>query len=214
MPVEKRSPQTHRGSPAAAARRPFHLRLPDVFAADKPTAIDGPDRKPLQQAIADDPVARARARLSERRFQAGQQQVTGLIEGLRDRRRKLFDRLWMASIALTALSIVALAVELIQGTHSPIGTRGAASKVDPADSPDQLTRKLQAPPAQRVSPAAVREWSNEVPDDEPVTSALYTTEEGSQPKGVWLDGRITPPDSDSELHRGGAQHDDHQSRTP
>ncbi len=69
--------------------------------------------------IARDPIARAQSRLSEKRYQDGHQQVTGLIERMREKRRRLFDRLWIASIALTALSVVALAVELIQGMQSP-----------------------------------------------------------------------------------------------
>jgi hypothetical protein len=192
--------------------------LPDLFAEEKSQTTPDAERRPPQQAVTYDPTARARAQLSERRYQNGHQQVTGMIERMRVRRRKLLDRLWVGSIALTALSIVALAVELIQGMQSPIATRVASRvgsrPVQKADTSRQVGRKTSAPPAQPVSTAAAREWSNELPEDQPVKSALYTTEEGPKPKGVWLDGLITNPDSDSERPSPGAQHDDHQSRTP
>ena len=223
MPLEKRPAQTHRGSPAAVSRRPFHLRLPDVFADQKPRAAPVPERPP-RPVVANDPTAKAHAQLtssqltssqlSEKRYQDGHQQVTGMIDRLRTRRRKLLGRLWVASIALTALSIMALAVELIPGMQSPIATRTAIPKVDKADTPRQLARKTSVPSARPVSPAVAREWSNERPDDQPVKSALYTTEDGPQRKGAWLDGLITDPDSDSERPSPGVQHDDHQSRTP
>ena len=218
MPLEKRPAQDHRGSPAAAARRPFHLRLPDVFGDQKPQATPGPQRRPPRQAVASAPTARApaqstRTQLSEKRYQDGHQQVTGMIERMRERRRKLLGRLWVASIALTALSIVALAIELIQGVQSPIATRAAIPKGDQADTSRSLARKTSSSPARPVSGAAAREWSNESPDDQPVKSALYTTEDGPKPMGAWLDGLIIDPDSDSEWPSPGVQHDDHQSRT-
>src|SRR5437764_15384947 len=126
MPLEKRPAPTHRGSPAAAARRPFHLRLPDVLADQKPRSTPAPERRPPPLTVANDPTARARAeltraeltkaqltkgestkaqlapaqstspqpttaRLSEKRYHEGQQQVTGIIERVRERRRKLFS---------------------------------------------------------------------------------------------------------------------------
>lgn len=194
MPLEKRPEQAHRGPPAAASRRPFHLRLPDVFADEKPHAAPGPERHPPQQAAAYDPIAKVRSQLSAKRYRDGHQQVTGLIERLRERRRKLLDRLWVASIALTALSIVALAVELIQEMHSSIATPAAIPGVDQADSQSQLARTTSAPPARPVSSAA----ASGSPDNHPVKSALYTTEEGPEHKGARLDGWITAPDPDSE----------------
>ena len=176
------------------------------------------ERRPPRQAVAGNPTAKApaqsaRARLSEKRYQDGHQQVTGMIERMRERRRKLLGRLWVASIALTAFSIVALAIELIQGIHSPIATRAAISKGAKADASPNLARKTSTSAARPVSPVAAREWSNESPDDQPVKSALYTTEDGPHSKGAWLDGLITDPDSDSERPSPGVQHDDHQSRT-
>lgn len=214
MPLEKRAAQTHRGAPAARPGRPFHLRLPDVFADQKPRATPSPEpRSPRQAVVACDPTAGVKAQVSEKRYQDGHQQVTGMIERMREKRRRLFDRLWVASIALTALSIVALAVELIQGLQSPVPVRVAPVSARKKDTPRQFARKTATSPARPVSPAAAREWSNELPDDQPVKSALYTTEDGPEPKGVWLDGLISDPDSDSEPPSG-VQHDDAQSRTP
>src|SRR5258707_10887128 len=103
---------------------------------------------------------------------------------MREKRRRLFGRLWVASIALTALSIVALAVELIQGMQSPVPTRIAtrsskkndtANKNDPFSKNAPLSeyetgqkndvlrhvvRKPAASPERPVSTAAAREWSN------------------------------------------------------
>lgn len=279
MPLGKRTSQTHRGLTAAAARRPFHLRLPDVLADQKPGVTRAPELPPAQQAVANDPITKAhpelkyadsprveqaephlpevetplvqsttseptgaqsakaqsrqvqpskvkpanvksadlkssraqpvkspstnpqlsQARSSEKRYQEGHEQVTGIIERVRKRRRKLFNRLWVASIALTAISIMALAVELIQGMQSPATTRVAIPKRDKVDDQRQLVLKTPAPvPSPRdVSTAAAREWSNESPEDQPVKSALYTTEEGLKPQGAWLDGQISNPDSDS-----------------
>ena len=240
MPLEKRPVQNHRGAPVAVPRRPFHLRLPDVFADQIPRATPSSELRSPRKASAYDPTARAKAQLSEKRYQDGHQQVTSLIDRLREKRRRLFDRLWVASIALTALSIVALAVELIQSMQTPVPVRVATvpfkkndtgkndtgkndtgkndtGKNDTGkkkDAPRQIARKTSTSPGQPVSPVAAREWSNELPDDQPVKSALYTTEEGPKPKGVWLDGLVANPDPDSERPTRGVQHDDHQSRTP
>jgi hypothetical protein len=136
--------------------------------------------------------------LSQRRYQVGQQQVTSLIEGLRNSRRKMFDRLWIASIALTALSIVALAVELIQGTPSPNAKHAAIRDVNRADRPSSLAKTTAERRLQLVTPAVAREWSSETPQEQQVQSAHYTTEDEPKHKGAWLDGWIAPPESDSE----------------
>ncbi|HEY2252790.1 MAG TPA: hypothetical protein VGH74_17075, partial [Planctomycetaceae bacterium] len=159
-------------------------------------------------------VKPADPQLSQKRYQEGQQQVTGIIEGMREKRRKLFDRLWIASIALTALSVLALAVELIQGMQSPVPTRIAHPSAKRAAAPRQLVNKASDSPERPVSAAAARTESNERQDDQPVTSALYTIDEdGPQPPGVWLDGPIANPDSESQRPSRGSQHDSHQSRT-
>jgi hypothetical protein len=226
MPLEKRPVQNHRGAPLAVPRRPFHLRLPDVMADQKTQAAPDSEVQLPRQPAPYDPIAKAKAQLSEKRYQDGHQQVTGLIDRLREKRRRLFDRLWIASIALTALSVVALAVELIQSMQSPVPARVATAPFkkndtvkqnDTAkkqDAPRQITNRTSPSPARTVSPVAAREWSNESPDDQPVKSALYTTEEGPKPKGVWLDGLVPNPDPDSERPTNGVQHDDPQSRTP
>src|SRR5258708_39126302 len=89
MPLEKRPAQTHRGAPVALPRRPFHLRLPDVFADQKSDATRGPEPRSTPQAVALDPIAKTQ--LSKKRYQDGHQQVTGLIERLREKRRRLVD---------------------------------------------------------------------------------------------------------------------------
>lgn len=244
MPVEKRTARTNRLAPVALPRRPFHLRLPDLFADEKPRATPGPERQPPRPAVVNDPTARARSqltdrqlpvarsntaqsnntrsngvqsaksRLSQKRFQEGQQHVAGMIERMREKRRKLFDRLWIASIALTALSVLALAVELIQGVQSPVPTRITHPSAKRTAAPRQLVKKASDSPVPPVSAAAARTEANERQDDQPVTSALYTTEEDRpQPPNVWLDGPIANPDSEPQRLSRGGPHDSHQSRT-
>lgn len=245
MPVEKRTAQAHRAATVATPRRPFHLCLPDVFAADKPRATRGPEPRPKQPAVANDPTVRARSqlsnpqlpispirnsapstvaqsttvpstdsKLSQKRYHDGRQQVTGMLERMRENRRKLFDRLWVASIAVTALSVVVLAVEIIQGIQSPVAARVEHPTLKKTGSRSRLAQNPAASPSRPVSAAAARTWENETQNEQPVTSALYTTEESPQPQGVWLDGPIanTDPEPDGPSQRG--QHDGHQSRTP
>src|SRR5262249_50686986 len=113
MPVEQRPTVSPSRAPTAPSKPRFYLRLPDVLAESKPAATAA---RPGEPAPVRNPVASARAKLSEKRFLDGHRQVTSMIEGLRDRRRRMFSRLWNASIVLTALSVVALAIELIQRT--------------------------------------------------------------------------------------------------
>ncbi|HEY2253305.1 MAG TPA: hypothetical protein VGH74_19665, partial [Planctomycetaceae bacterium] len=68
MPVEKRTARTNRLSPVALPRRPFHLRLPDVFVDDKPRATPRPERRSPRQTVANDPTARARSQLTNRQL--------------------------------------------------------------------------------------------------------------------------------------------------
>ena len=115
MPVEPRVPGNGRGALVAPPKKPqFHLRLPDVFVdrhGDR-TLADGTRR--ANSPPVHDAVASARAKLSEKRFAEGHQQMAQMIATLRHRRQRFFRGLWSASVLLTALSVVALAVELLQ----------------------------------------------------------------------------------------------------
>ncbi|MBI3861009.1 MAG: hypothetical protein HY290_03855 [Planctomycetia bacterium] len=180
------------------AQGPFHLRLPDVSPERKPRksarAAAGSERK----ETGPDPVARAKAQISRKRYDDGQQHVTGMIDRMRDRRRKLFGRLWVVSVVITALSIVALAVELIQDWNFKAAESVSAPR-DPAPS-RPLARKSSTRPRRPVTPAGGKVWTTELsdvpPGENPVKSALYTTEGSGKPKGVWLDGIISDDESD------------------
>jgi hypothetical protein len=160
-----------------------------------------------------DAIGAARAKLSEKRFLEGHRQVTGMIEDLRNRRRRLFKRLWVASIVLTALSVVALAVELVQRTEV-LKSFGDSAQTEDHAAPKPLQKVHEATPL-KTTPAksgAPREWSNQLPEDGTVESAIYETSQKNRDNGAWLGGTIT--DNESESPRRGDLHDDHQSGTP
>jgi hypothetical protein len=208
MPVDHR-PTDSRRSPGGARKPRFYLQLPDVSAVSRPAAATASVPHP---APAHDPIAAARARLSEKRFLEGHRQVTGLIQDFRDRRRRLFQRLWAASIVLTALSVVALAVELAQRT-SLFKSFGDSAQLEEPSAPQALQKVHEAEPL-KITPAksAPREWSNKLPEDGAVESAIYETSGHYRENGVWLKGTIT--DNETESPRRGDLHDDHQSGTP
>jgi hypothetical protein len=160
-----------------------------------------------------DAIGAARAKLSEKRFLEGHRQVTGMIEDLRNRRRRLFKRLWAASILLTALSVVALAVELAQHTDVWKSFGDSAQTEDHA-APRPFPKAHEATPLKAIpaKTGAPREWSNQLPDEGSVESAIYETSQQYRDNGVWLKGTIT--DNETESPRRGEMHDDHQSRTP
>src|SRR5262249_22597793 len=158
-------------------------------------------------------ITAARAKLSEKRFLEGHRQVTGLIEDFRNRRRRLFQRLWAASIVLTALSVVALAVELVRHTNL-FKSLGDSAQNGERSSPPPLKKVHEATPL-KTTPAKTgvpREWSNQLPEEGTVESAIYETSQQYRDNGVWLKGTIT--DNETEGPGGGDLHDDHQSRTP
>lgn len=202
---ENRSQSSDRRGTAHERGQAFHLRLPDLFAAERPRTVrSAPPRseeKPSRSTVAVEPVAQARQKLSHKRYRDGKQQVAGIIEDARARRRKLFGRLWIASVTLTALSIVALAIELIQGLHPGTAT-GDAIPVAADGGP--IVRKSSSRSPRRVVPAVARKWSNESPGggaaDGSVQSALYTMEGDKKPNGVWLDGTINESDSETPNH--------------
>lgn len=209
MPVDQRPAGSRRGAPAAVKPR-FHLRLPDVYADERVPAprLHDPDRL---TELPRDSSGRARIRLSEERFREGHQQVTAMIEGLRGKRRRVLKRLWAASVALTALSVVALAVEVL-GRMDLLSAFGdpVIQTADQAASESPRPKSRPATPGKSL-PNAPREWANKLPGDGPVRSAVYETDAAAARQGAWLPGTITDNDSDNP-HRG-VQHDDHQPRS-
>jgi hypothetical protein len=180
-----------------------------LSAASRPAA---PKSQSAPAAPAHDAIAAARARLSEKRFLEGHRQVAGLIQDFRDRRRRLFQRLWAASIVLTALSVMALAVELVQRTNL-FPSLGDSAQLEELSAPRALQKVHEAEPL-KTTPAksAPREWSNQLPEDGAVESAIYETSREYRENGVWLKGTIS--ENETESPRRGDPHDDHQSRTP
>lgn len=210
MSVESRTPGGARATPAAPSRPPFYLRLPDVSAAQSAGQLQAEAPRHGVHPAAHDAVAAARAKLSERRFDEGRQQMARMIDGLRNRRQRLFRGLWSASILLTALSIVALAVELLQRMDI-FNSVGDAAYTENPQSNEPARRRRETSPAKKLAEkaGAPREWSNQLPDDS-VRSAVYETTEARDRSGAWLPGTIT--DNDSDKPRRGNPHDDHQSR--
>jgi len=149
-----------------------------------------------------------------------------MIEGLRDKRQRLFRRLWTASVLLTAISVVALAVELLQKTDilksftdsdskEESTLMGRARKPRSKGEPNSLPTKLDSSHV----------WSNglptkiptEVPAEAPVIEHVVSEKAvieqigHAERQGVWLPGTIT--ENDSEGPARGDIHDDHQSRS-
>lgn len=204
-PDDQNAADKRRRATALRSQPPFQVRLPDLTPPRKPLpAPPAPEvttSKPQIRPIAHDPVANARARISKKRYDEGHQNVTGLIDRMRDKRRKLFGRLWIASVVLTALSIVALAVEVIQGLSFTAATAESVPANDGAESTHPVARK----PAARSSSSVVHaeaqtsgyaQFDAEKGENQ-VKSALYTTEGAGKPKGVWLDGTINDNDSNT-----------------
>ena len=212
MPVEHRPTDSRRGAEKAPKPR-FHLRLPDVSAASAPAVPLAKEPRPAPPGPVRDAIGAARAKLSEKRFLEGHRQVTGMIEDLRNRRRRLFKRLWVASILLTALSVVALAVELAQRTEL-WRSFGASAQTEDHSAPRPLPKVHEATPLKTIpaKSGAPREWSNQLPEEGTVESAIFETTQQYRDNGVWLKGTIT--DNETEGPRRGDLHDDHQSRTP
>jgi len=157
-------------------------------------------------------VARARAKLSERKLADRRQDIPTMIAGMRNRRRKLLDRLWIGSIVLTALSVVALGVELLH--ELPVGTPAGESATSDVDNPHsgEIARGRNTRTIQPVSGVAARAWSNELPAEIAVKTAHYTTDGTGGPAGALLNGTIT--DSDPDRQQPGVKHGGPQSSTP
>lgn len=146
-------------------------------------------------------VATARARIRKQRYDDGHQHVTNMIDRMRDRRRRLFDRLWIASVVLTALSLVALIVEVIQSLNTHQSTAEIAPATSESAPARPVARRSSHHPPRSVVPAGAQVLANELPEpvsgEYPVQSALYTTDGQLRPKGVWLDGTINDNDTDT-----------------
>jgi hypothetical protein len=223
MPLEKGPAARRPGMPARPTGTSLRLRIPDlasdwqiaapVVVAPKkepPPVIPRPPVKP--PAVVDDPIARARAKLSEKRDTDRHQQVTTMITGMRNRRRRLLDRMWIGSIGLTALSVVALGVELLHELHDANPAVETATFDVDAPIPDEVPRGRDTREIQQVSGTIARTWSNELPEENAVKQALHTTEGDASPPGAWLPGTIT--DSDSEAQQSGVTHASSESRAP
>jgi hypothetical protein len=211
MHVEKRPAGPRAARPAANAKPKFHLCIPDV-SGDERLSVAAPPEKPLPAPVAlRNPIEAARNKLSEKRYRDGHQHVTDMIEGLRDKRRRLFKRLWTSSVVLTALSVVALAVELIhKADFSSLGdtveTNGRAAIDSSRHARSSATR-----PAPLTKPAAPQQWSNELPAEPSVQSAVYETTGRVGQEGAWLEGKIADTETETDRSRPGAPHDDPQS---
>ncbi len=140
MPVEQRSLGVRPDARPAVSKPQFRLRLPDVSARPKsadaaPAAEESELRIPVR-----DPIAAARAKLSEKRFADGRRQITRMIEKLRGKRQRLIKILWAASVALTALSVIALAVEFVHKTNFLHSAGDTIQTDDQSEAPRKKSR--------------------------------------------------------------------------
>jgi len=212
MPVEQRPAASRPGAPVSASKPQIYLRLPDVFA-EEPLLKTALHTVPSRRPNPSDSLGEARAKLSEKRFLDGHRQVTSMIEGLRNRRQRLFRHLWYASVTLTALSVVALAVEVVHRMDFLNSIGDTVETSDPHESAvPSAARDTADGKAPRAKPGAPRAWSNALPADSSVESAVYEKVDGTLHQGAWLQGTIA--DQDSDRPHLGTLHDDHQSRAP
>jgi hypothetical protein len=204
-PVERNPADKHRRAAALRSLPPFQLSVPDLTPSRKPRpAVSAPASPQSASAggpTENDPVAAARARVSQRRYDDGHQHVTSLIGRMRDRRRQLFGRLWIASVILTALSIIALVVEVIQNLNAPQATAEAELATVDAKAVRPSTGRLASRSTRNVVPAEAQTLATDLPEsvdgEQPVQPAHYTTDRPGKPQGVWLDGTIDDKDSEN-----------------
>lgn len=197
--------EKRRRAAALEARLPCSLKIPDLRPARPARPQPAIARPPIAQPASSHPPAATTPPvetppLTSRRYDAGHRQVTQMIDQMRDKRRRLLARLWNVSLALTALSLIALISELVQSWNSSAGDTDAQEvAVDAAPTPSapKPTAPRRAP---RIVPVRAQVLANELPaadDEEPVQQAFFTTRETERPKGVWLDGTIHTDDSDT-----------------
>ncbi len=209
MSVEQRTSGGRRGAHDTTQEPRILLRLPDVAPPSK--AAPARPNEPRKRAVPKtEDLADARTKLSERRFREGHQQVTEMIEKLRDRRRRLFKRLWAASVGLTALSVVALAVELVHQMEYPNSMDETVPTSEQPVARRKVPPDITASKSSRPKSAAPREWPNSLPVQSPVQSAIYETAGQAKGAGARLGGSIL--DDESDRSQSGELHDDPQSR--
>jgi len=205
MPLEKRPALRLRGAPGQAWPPSVHLCIPDL-ATEENSAGSG--RRPEERhatASFRDPIRAARSKLSEKRFRDGHQQVTTMIEDLRDRRRRQFRRLWIASLTLTAASVVALAIGLFQNMSRADRDAIRRSESRARRNRSHLDRHTLPPP--ETIPAR----GNKSGERGSIESALYETPGRYETSGqgddgaAWFEGTI----AEGELNESsdGAGHD-------
>jgi hypothetical protein len=202
--------QRRRGA-ALLARLPLQLQLPDLSPPQEPRSQpDGvagsitagsPASTPAGESGQADSVATARTEISQRRYEDGHRQVTRLIDRMRDRRRRWFDRLWVASIVLTTMSIGALVFELYQNLSEPQSAVETAATHDGARPANLKSRKSAERSGKEVVPANSEDPADEMVEtadgEKPVNSAMYTTTESGEPQGAWLTGKINDGEENS-----------------
>ena len=194
MPVEKRPAVGIRGGPGETARPPIHLCIPDLSAEEGAPESKGPNGRRGRIAI-HDPIAAARSRLSEKRFRDGHQQVTTMIEDLRERRRRQFRRFWLASMVLTAGSAVVLAFGLLRGNGGDAGAKSQPGKGSRRAGRHETTQ-----------PQAIDAQANLRSERDPIQPVAYEAP-ASDDAGVWLEGTIAEGESDESSD--GVSHDHH-----
>lgn len=202
MPVEKRPPGSLRGPAGRTSQPAIHLCIPELTGDQD----DGGDVAASSQGLHQlehDPVALARSRISEKRFREGHRQVTGIIEDLRARRQRRLNRLWIGSIALTAASVIVLAVGLFRDAHDESQPSRRGEPASKARS--SRTHSLLDDGAAEIS-HPVRVQANRLPEDDPIQPVAYETSEELRGAGAWLDGTIS--DKETSGPADGTLHDD------
>lgn len=202
MPVEKRPAGSLQGTAGRASQPAIHLCIPELTGDED----DGDGTASSSQSLRHlepDPVALARSRISEKRFREGHRQVTGIIEDLRARRQGRLNRLWIGSIALTAASVIVLAIGLFRETTD--ATQPSRREGPPSKARSSSTNSLSDHSAAEIS-RSVRVQANMLPEDDPIQPVAYEASPESSRAGAWLDGTIT--DKETSGPADGTLHDD------
>lgn len=207
LPTAKTAAQPRR-SGLLHADPPFLLHVPDLSPKPEPkpapAARIDPQKDPERTESTADQASPVRAQIRQKRYDDGQKHVAELIDRLREKRRRFFGRLWIASVVLTALSIVALAVELIQGFSVAARSPESNPAVSERDG-SRATARTSPARSRKSSVSTARAWSNEAPDAagnaKPIEPAAYKVEGQTQPRAAWLEGTISDGDPPAEPNR-------------
>jgi hypothetical protein len=213
-PSQPKIDEQRRRGAAMLARLPLQLQLPDLSLPNKPrpqpvwgvgaviteSPAAGSAPIPAGEPGQAESVAATRTEISQRRYEQGHREVTRMIDRMRDRRRRWFDRLWFTSVLLTVLSIGALVIELYQNLSEPQSAAETAASYDGSRPANLKARQSAKRFGKEVMPVNSEDTTNEMADSAegeiPVNSAVYTTTEEGQPQGAWLTGTI----NDGEEH--------------